>query len=150
MIPWLLFGCSPQGKPSPEDTAAVWARPEEFEGVAAQIEADLATLGNPNAAFAFFQNGEIVYAEGFGEGTVPESLFRIGSVTKSLTAAALLQQKDRGNVNLSTKLVDIDDTLRSVKTPELLSQVDVGSLLEQSAGMVDYLELIDSRQQIEF
>ena len=66
MLLWLWFACDPQGKPRIEetDTTVVWERPEEFEAVAAQIESDLATLGNPNAAFAFFQHGEVVYAEG--------------------------------------------------------------------------------------
>ncbi|MEC7985838.1 MAG: serine hydrolase domain-containing protein [Myxococcota bacterium] len=143
MILWSWFACSPQGKPHIEgtDTTVVWERPEEFEAVAAQIESDLTSLGSPNAAFAFFQNGEIVYAEGFGGETSPESLFRVASITKSMTAAALLQQKDQGNVNLSTKLVDIDNTLRSVKSPQRLPEVDVESLLNHSAGMVDYLEL---------
>ena len=67
----------------------------------------------PGAALAATKDGRLVYARGFGmadlerkENVKPTALFRIGSVTKPLTAVAVLQLAERGSIALDDKVWD--------------------------------------------
>ena len=64
----------------------------------------------PGGALAVTCQGRLVYARGFGYADVegrqpvrPESLFRIASVSKPITAAAILQLVERGKLRLGEK-----------------------------------------------
>lgn len=61
----------------------------------------------PGASLAVARHGKLVYARGFGladvdrgEAVQPDSLFRIASVSKPLTAVAILQLVERGRLGL--------------------------------------------------
>ena len=66
----------------------------------------------PGLALALVEGEEILYARGFGvtsveEGGVsvtPQTLFRIGSVTKQFTATAILQLVDEGKMSLQDEI----------------------------------------------
>ncbi|HUP93941.1 MAG TPA: serine hydrolase domain-containing protein [Burkholderiales bacterium] len=67
----------------------------------------------PGAALAATKDGRLVYARGFGtadrgrnEDVKPTALFRIGSVSKPLTAVAVLQLVERGRIALDDKVWD--------------------------------------------
>ncbi len=62
----------------------------------------------PGLSLALIKNNEIVYARGFGQRDVdyglpatPETLYSVGSVTKSLTALAILQLAEAGKLKLN-------------------------------------------------
>ena len=64
----------------------------------------------PGGALAVARQGRLVYARGFGYADVegrqpvrPESLFRIASLSKPITAAAVLQLVERGKLRLDQK-----------------------------------------------
>jgi CubicO group peptidase (beta-lactamase class C family) len=68
----------------------------------------------PGAAVAVVQGGEIVYAEGFGQRNVQtgepvttETVFRVGSTTKSMTAMLVATQVDEGLFGWDTPVVDL-------------------------------------------
>lgn len=68
----------------------------------------------PGASLAVSRGGKLVYARGFGyadrekkELVQPESLFRIASVSKPITAVAILQLVERGKFKLDDKVVDL-------------------------------------------
>ena len=68
----------------------------------------------PGAALAVARDGRLVYARGFGyadrdkkEPVEPNALFRIASVTKPLTSAAILQLVERGQLALDDKVFDV-------------------------------------------
>jgi len=68
----------------------------------------------PGGALAVARDGRIVYARGFGyadrdkkEPVEPDALFRIASVTKPLTAVAVLQLVERGKLSLDDKVLDV-------------------------------------------
>jgi N-acyl-D-amino-acid deacylase len=68
----------------------------------------------PGAALAVGRGGKVVYARGFGhtdratkEAVQPESLFRIASVSKPITAAAVLQLAERGRLRLGAHVFDL-------------------------------------------
>jgi CubicO group peptidase (beta-lactamase class C family) len=67
----------------------------------------------PGIAYAVVTGGEIIYARGIGslslsEGSTPDhaTVFRIASMTKSFTAAALLGLRDEGLLSLDAPVVD--------------------------------------------
>ncbi|MCA9838846.1 MAG: serine hydrolase [Trueperaceae bacterium] len=67
----------------------------------------LSATGLPGLSLALVKNGEVVYARGFGQRDVsyglaatPETLYSVGSVTKSFTALAIMQLAEAGKLEL--------------------------------------------------
>jgi N-acyl-D-amino-acid deacylase len=67
----------------------------------------------PGASLAVARHGKIVFANAFGYADVskqelvqPESLFRIASISKPITAVAILQLVERGELKLEDRVVD--------------------------------------------
>ncbi len=67
----------------------------------------------PGASLAVTRNGKLVYARGFGyadvemkESVQPAALFRIASVSKPITAVAVMQLVEKGNLKLEDKAMD--------------------------------------------
>jgi N-acyl-D-amino-acid deacylase len=67
----------------------------------------MTTYQIPGVAVAFMKDARLVYARGFGyantntlELVQPDSVFRIASMTKAITAAAILRLVDQGKINL--------------------------------------------------
>jgi len=68
----------------------------------------------PGAALAVTDGGRLVYARGYGYADIagrqkvtPTSLFRIASLSKPITAVAVLQLVERGRLSLEDKVFDI-------------------------------------------
>jgi len=68
----------------------------------------------PGAALAVTYHGRLVYARGFGhadlekqEAVQPDSLFRIASVSKPITATAVLHLVEKGKLNLGDRVFPI-------------------------------------------
>jgi N-acyl-D-amino-acid deacylase len=68
----------------------------------------------PGAALAVTKDGRLVYARGFGYADVekkepvePGSLFRIASVTKPFTVAAMLQLVEHGKLKMDDKIFEL-------------------------------------------
>jgi CubicO group peptidase (beta-lactamase class C family) len=81
--------------------------PEKRTQVEAAVAKFMASTHVPGVAVAIVENGEYEWARGFGfadlENNVPASehtLFRLGSISKSLTAIAALELWERGELDL--------------------------------------------------
>lgn len=92
------------------------------------------------AAVAVVHGGRLIYAEGFGDREVyfeepvepARTIFRIGSITKALTAVAVLQLVDRGLVDLDA---DVNRYLDEFRVPDdFESPVRVRDLLTHTGG----------------
>jgi N-acyl-D-amino-acid deacylase len=77
------------------------------------MKAFMAEHNIPGGQLAIVRQGNLVYARGFGwadrdakETVVPESLFRIASVSKPITAVAILKLVDQGKLKLDDKVLD--------------------------------------------
>jgi len=77
------------------------------------VEFDMLRLNAPGAAVAVVLDGELIYEKGYGvknrDGDDPvdaDTIFRIGSVTKMMTAAAVMQQVELGRVDLSAPVTE--------------------------------------------
>ncbi len=99
----------------------------------------LATGAAPGIALAVVREGQIVYEGGFGFADVgarqvvtPNTRFAIGSLTKQLTAAAIMLLVEAGKVSL-------DDSL-SKYVPSLPNAKSIGlrMLLDQTSGLHNY------------
>jgi CubicO group peptidase (beta-lactamase class C family) len=102
--------------------------------------AGLAAEKIPGGVFIMVQNGRVVLAKGYGVANVrtrqpvsPDStLWRIGSISKVMTATGVVQLADRGKIRLDR---DVNDYLRSVKVPATHREpVTARHLLTHTAG----------------
>lgn len=97
----------------------------------------------PGAAVAVMQNGKVVKMQGYGlaslEHNVPvtnETVFEIGSVSKQLTAAAIMLLVEDGKVSLDEKI-----SAYLPDTPDAWRDVTVRHLLTHSSGIKSYSSL---------
>ena len=111
----------------------------------AAIEADMAELGLTAAAVAVLRDGKTVWAEGFGTltpdggGAVDaDTRFRVASVTKSMTAIAMLQQSDGGCLSLTDRITD-HMRLEMASAPGMTDDMQIRQLLNHTAGIYDYV-----------
>jgi hypothetical protein len=94
---------------------------------------------SPGAAVLVAKDGEILYQKGFGFADVeeripitPETKFRIGSVTKQFTAAAILKLQEDGLLSVNDKLSKfIPDYLRG-------DEVTIHHLLTHTSGIHNF------------
>jgi CubicO group peptidase (beta-lactamase class C family) len=87
----------------------------------------------PGAAVIVVQNGRIVLARGYGPFEPGRTLFPIASITKVVTATALVQLIDRGRVDLQA---DVNRYLRSAQVPRTYpAPVTVAHLLTHASGL---------------
>lgn len=95
---------------------------------------------SPGAAVAVIRNGEVVIKRTYGLQSVETGApitsstnFRLASVTKQFTAAAILRLIESGELSLSTTLADLYDDF-----PAYGKTVNVGHLLTHTSGLIDY------------
>ncbi len=83
-----------------------------YDAIDACMAAEMQQKGVPGAQVAVMLDGQVTYAKGYGVKRAGETdavdaatLFRIGSVTKMMTAAGVLQQVEAGKVDLDAPVV---------------------------------------------
>jgi CubicO group peptidase (beta-lactamase class C family) len=114
-----------------------------LEAVEQVLERELAFYNVPGAAVAIVQGDDIIYAEGFGvrnlesrEPVTLETLFRIGSTTKSMTSLMVATFVDEGLLDwdtpVTTYAVDFE-----LPTPELTARITVGEMMGMGTGLAD-------------
>jgi len=97
--------------------------------------------GVPGASLAWVENGDLVYAKGYGyadlenqtEVDPSRTIFRVASVTKLFTSTAMMQLVDRGKINLDS---DISTYLKDVGIAKQYDDpVTVKHLLTHTTGL---------------
>ncbi|QDT10172.1 serine hydrolase [Planctomycetes bacterium K23_9] len=100
----------------------------------------------PGASIAVTDRGRVVFARGYGYSDVatreqvdPESLFRIASISKPITAVAILQLIEKGRLNLDDKILavlDYEDDIHSAADgfDERYREITIRHLLEHRGG----------------
>jgi len=98
----------------------------------------------PGGALAVIKDGEILLARGYGFANVeteepvqPDSLFRIASVSKIITAAAVLKLVEEGRLDLDMPAFQILDDYHPPEGTKMDSRIDgitVRHLLEHTGG----------------
>jgi CubicO group peptidase (beta-lactamase class C family) len=134
-------GCSDD--PEPQTTPDI---PERYRPFALALERELGELEIPGAAVAILEHGQVSFAHGFGtkgmESDDPideRTLFRVGSMSKLLTAIGVMSAVDDGLLDLDAPVRESipDLSLTAPETEELTLRV----LLSHQSGLSDYLAL---------
>lgn len=129
-------------------------------GVDAYVETQLTRLNIPGAALAIVEGDKIVHMSAFGaaspagEAPTPQTPFFIGSLTKSITALAVMQLVEAGKVELDAPVrcylpwFQVADSQASeqMTVRYLLNQT---SGLSQVVGMTPLAEFDDSPDAVE-
>jgi CubicO group peptidase (beta-lactamase class C family) len=115
---------------------------ELFAQLAGRLETFAAQQSIPGTCLGFVRNGELGFVRGFGEtqignGTVPteNAVFRIASMTKSFTAAAILLLRDRGVIGLDDAISAYLPWTESIGAPADGPPISVRDLLTMNAGL---------------
>ena len=109
---WL---CAPITPAQPAAAPAVAPAPLHYAQVVEQaralVRADIAERGYPGIAIAVSVDGETVWSEGFGYADLehripmwPSVKFRVGSISKSMTAAAVATLVENGRLDLDAPI----------------------------------------------
>ena len=109
----------------------------------ARVDETLKVHQIPGAAVIAFSDKEIIAAVARGrrsaEDQAPmtlDTLFRMHSVTKMVTAATVLRLRDRDLIDLDAKLSDVAPRLARA-APELLGDLTMAQLLSHTSGLPD-------------
>src|SRR6185503_6540899 len=116
------------------------ARPTaEFAELETVAQAELKSIGAPGAAIAIVKGDRIVYEKGVGVSNVetglpmtPDMLFRVGSVTKMFTTAALVSLAEEGRIKLGDPIGKYASGVNS-----RLAKVTAHQLMSHTAGIRD-------------
>jgi uncharacterized protein (TIGR03437 family) len=118
--------------------------PPELASFDATMTSLMSTYAVPGAALAVVHNGQLVLARGYGYADVdsqtlvqPASLFRIASITKPHTAAAILKLIERGELSLGDRafqiLSNIQPLPRATEDPRI-AEITILELLNHTSG----------------
>lgn len=95
----------------------------------------------PGLALAVVQNGKVILIKGYGYRDLekklpvtPNTLFAIGSITKSFTVSTLGMEMDEGKVDWDKPVRDYLPTFK-LFTPELSEQVTIRDLITHRTGL---------------
>jgi CubicO group peptidase (beta-lactamase class C family) len=136
----------PEPRPGHVPATGDPARPAELrsgdiEALAAIAGSYLARGSQPGLAYGVVAGGSLVHAHGLGEqwlgGPVPEAgtIFRIASMTKSFTAAAVLALRDDGALSLDDPADEYVPELRGQRPVTAdARRISVRNLLTMTAG----------------
>lgn len=121
------------GAAAPASTSAA------YHGIDAYVERQMHRLKIPGAVLAIVEGDKIVHrsfgrARPDGETPTPQTPFFIGSLTKSITALAVMQLVEAGRVELDAPVQRYLPWFR-VADPQASAQMTVGHLLNQTSGL---------------
>ena len=113
-------------------------RLQEFKKFAEQSREK---LNIPGAAIAIVQHGKIIFAQGFGvkelgklDPVTPDTLFMIGSITKSLTSFMMAKLIDEGKFSWDTLVTNVMPTF-AVGDKKLTAQLEIKDMVAMHSGM---------------
>jgi CubicO group peptidase (beta-lactamase class C family) len=145
--------------------------PEQVAQLEALIDESVRARGYPSAAFGLVVDGKLAWHKAYGHrvagGSSPvtkDTVFRIGSLTKIITAMAVLQLRDAGKLSLDDLAGKYLPELATTLSPPGKTPVTLRHLLTHTSGIprlgkgLDYTrgdrdvtekEMIDSAQGVE-
>src|SRR6266404_692328 len=98
----------------------------------------------PGAGVALVANGEVLWCSGIGEADIAakraincDTEFRVGSISKTFVALALLKLQEEGKLNLYARLQDVAPEIPFKNRWEATHPVRIVNLLEHTAGFDD-------------
>ncbi len=105
-------------------------KPSTAERLAALAQASAATHHCPSVSWGVVRDGELVAHNG-----TPNTVYRIASMTKSFTTAAVLGLRDEGLLSLEVPVGEYAPELQTVTGPPGSAPITLRHLLSMTAGM---------------
>lgn len=134
----LLVGCSSANETS--NVAAITQ--SQFQTLDSYIQQQITDNHVPGGCVAVVQNGKIVHFMSFGVANIKtgapitqDTEFAIGSLTKSLTATAILQLRDKGLLKLTDPVQKYLPWFKVANHADS-SKITIYDLLTQSSGLI--------------
>jgi len=125
--------------PPPPSLAIAQHQSVDFTQLEKVALKELKDTNTPGAAIAIVSGDRVVFEKGLGASNIetgipvtPDTLFRIGSVTKMFTAAVLVTLAEEGKIKLDRPIGEYVNGLS-----RKLSQVTAHQLLSHTSGMTD-------------
>jgi CubicO group peptidase (beta-lactamase class C family) len=119
--------------------------PDSIANAIDRLFAPMAHSGSPGCAVGVYQNGEVVFARGYGFADLindvpitPATRFTVGSVSKQFTAASIALLAQAGRISLSDDVRKYVPELQQYPVP-----VTIGHLVHHTSGIRDFWELVD-------
>ena len=118
---------------------------DDFESdLRAAIALDIEATGATAFAMAVIRDGELLWSEGFGTHTqsgVPvtgDTLFRVASLVKPMTAISVLQQVEDGCLDLTSPVDSYIEDFVMLQQPTMAADLTVADTLRMTGGLADY------------
>jgi len=138
---WLAAGWSSALAQAPKDELP---RPKTLDELKKAMSDVVEKNHIPGAGVALVSHGEVLWCGGLGKADVAagrdvgcDTEFRVGSVSKSFVALALLKLEEEGKINLQARVQDIAPEVPIKNEWVATSPVRVVNLLEHTAGFDD-------------
>ena len=130
--------------PAPAARAAAVARPRTIDELKARIARVLDDTGVPGVGLALVARDRVLWSGGVGladrdahRPVTADTLFRVGSITKSFVALALVKLAEEGRIDLSARVADLAPELGIENRWAKSAPITVAHLLEHTAGFDD-------------
>src|SRR5438552_7346038 len=132
---------SPPGTAQPKEELA---HPKSVEELKKTMKDVLDKEHVPGAGIALIANGEVLWCGGIGKANIEanravscDTEFRVGSISKTFVALALLKLQEEGKINLYARLQDVAPEIPFTDRWEATHPVRIVNLLEHTAGFDD-------------
>lgn len=135
ILPPLALHAQKKSEPAP---------PKTLEELQKAMKTELDKHHLPGAGVALVSRGELLWCGGFGDADVAskkpitcDTEFRVGSISKTFVALALLKLQEDGKINLEARLHDVAPEIPVQNAWESTHPVRIVNLLEHTAGFDD-------------
>ncbi len=134
----IAAGCGDSNK------SAETPHPKTIEELQRAVRSILTREHVPGAGIALVDKDHIIWAGGVGKADLAankdvtaDTTFRVGSISKSFVALALLKLQEDGRIDLNAKLADLAPEIPVHSPWEATNPVRIVNLLEHTAGFDD-------------
>lgn len=127
-----------------------------FDSVRSMAQAEMISNESGAVSIAIYQDGEIVYAEAFGnsqwgEGTpvTTNTLFQLGSTTKMFTSLATMQLVDQGMITTQDTLTStLTDMNYPVEQSQSWQDINIQHMMTHQGGFADDYEGMNDASEL--
>lgn len=130
--------------PSQAQQNALLAHPKTLQELQNAMEDVVRGARLPGAGVALVSNGQLLWCGGFGKADLAsgrditcDTEFRVGSISKTFVALALLKLQGEGKINLESRLQDVAPEIPVKNRWQSSNPVRIVNLLEHTAGFDD-------------
>jgi len=155
LVSYLAVGTFPQTEQKKEEPP----HPKTLEELQKAMQDVVEKNHVTGAGVALVSNGQLLWCGGIGKADISASRdvtcdteFRVGSISKTFVALALLKLEEEGRINLYARLQDVAPEIPMTNRWKISSPVRIVNLLEHTAGFDDmeFAEIYNRRDRADY